>query len=133
MYGCSSSIILANCDRSSDWAPSLMAFSGAGCVSTIRPSAPTATPARATGGTRLRFPVAWLGSRITGRCVSSLRTGIAEMSQVLHVGVSVGGNVLGAHQQLLDAAAQTALEQHRLPAFAQRFQQHEVLHVARAD
>src|SRR5215472_14182250 len=65
-----------------------MAFSGAGCVSTMRPSAPMATPARATGGTRLRFPVAWLGSRITGKCVSSFRTGIAEMSQVLRVAVS---------------------------------------------
>ena len=65
-----------------------MAFSGAGCTSTIRPSAPMATPARASAGTRLRFPVAWLGSRITGRCVSSLSTATAEISQVLRVAVS---------------------------------------------
>ena len=77
-----------NCGISSDCAPSLTAFSGAGCTSTINPSAPIATPARASAGTRLRFPVAWLGSRITGRCVSSLSAAMAAMSQVLRVTVS---------------------------------------------
>src|SRR6266480_3729111 len=77
-----------NCGMSSDCAPSLMAFSGAGCTSTINPSAPIATPARESAGTRLRFPVAWLGSRITGRCVNSFSAGIAAMSQVFRVTVS---------------------------------------------
>ena len=36
------------------------------------------------------------------------------------------------HQQFLDGGAHAALEQHRPPAAAQRFQQREVLHVARA-
>ena len=75
MYGFRSSIILANWSMSRDCAPSLIAFSGAGCASTIRPSAPMATPARANAGTRLRFPVVWLGSKITGRCVNSLSAG----------------------------------------------------------
>src|SRR2546429_1536686 len=67
MYGSRSCIIFWNCGRSSDCAPSLIAFSGAGCTSTINPSAPIATPARESAGTRLRFPVAWLGSRMTGK------------------------------------------------------------------
>src|SRR6266481_5285375 len=88
MYGSRSFIIFWNCAMSSDCAPSLMAFSGAGCTSTINPSAPIATPARESAGTRLRFPVAWLGSRTTGRCVNSFSAGIAAMSHVLRVTVS---------------------------------------------
>ena len=88
MYGSRSFIIFWNCARSSDCAPSLMAFSGAGCTSTISPSAPIATPARDKAGTRLRFPVAWLGSRMTGKCVNSFSAGIAAMSQVFRVTVS---------------------------------------------
>src|SRR5713226_4311300 len=88
MYGARSRIIFSNCAKSSDCAPSLMAFSGAGCTSTINPSAPMATPARATAGTKLRLPVAWLGSKIIGRCVNSFSAGIAAMSQVFRVAVS---------------------------------------------
>src|SRR5438876_760437 len=88
MFGSRSFIIFWNCAMSSDCAPSLMAFSGAGCTSTINPSAPMATPARDNAGTKLRFPVAWLGSRTTGRCVNSFSAGIAAMSQVLRVTVS---------------------------------------------
>src|SRR6266851_4709126 len=88
MYGSKSFIIFWNCAMSSDCAPSLMAFSGAGCTSTINPSAPIATPARESAGTRLLLPVAWLGSRITGRCVNSFSAGIAAISQVFRVTVS---------------------------------------------
>ena len=48
-----------------------------------RPSAPTATAARASAGTKLRLPVAWLGSRMTGKWVSSWSSGTAAISQVL--------------------------------------------------
>ena len=48
MYGCKSRIIFSNCPKSSDCAPSLIALSGAGCTSTINPSAPIATPANTT-------------------------------------------------------------------------------------
>src|SRR5260370_473826 len=88
MYGSRSFIIFWNCARSSDCARSLMALSDAGCTSTISPSASIATPVRESAGTRLRFPVAWLGSRITGRCVNSFSAGIAAMSQVFRVTVS---------------------------------------------
>jgi predicted transcriptional regulator len=53
MYGSNSFIIFWNCGISSDCAPSLMAFSGAGCTSTIKPSAPIVTPAPANALTRL--------------------------------------------------------------------------------
>src|SRR6266496_1024453 len=69
MYGFKSLISSRKPASVSDWAPSLTAFSGHGWTSTISPSAPMATPARDTAGTRLRLPVAWLGSRITGRWV----------------------------------------------------------------
>lgn len=42
-------------------------------------------------GNQLRLPVAWLGSRTTGRWVSSLRAATAVMSQVLRVAVSKCG------------------------------------------
>ena len=42
-------------------------------------------------------------------------------------------DVFRAHQQLLHGAAQSALQQNRPAAFSERFQQHEILHVARAD
>ena len=61
-----SRIIFSNCSGYRDWAPSDMAHSGQGCTSTIRPSAPAATAARAMGGTLSRTPTAWLGSTIMG-------------------------------------------------------------------
>ena len=54
----------------------------------ISPSAPAAIAARATGATRWRMPVEWLGSTTIGRCDIALTTGIAEMSSVLRVDVS---------------------------------------------
>ena len=42
-------------------------------------------------------------------------------------------NVFGAHDPLLDGVGKAALQQHGLFHFAHRFQQPEVLHVARAD
>src|ERR1035437_398099 len=130
-------------------APSLTAFWGHGWTSTIRPSAPMATAARESGGTRLRLPVAWLGSRTTGRCVSSFNTGTAalaggvarvenhrQMRELVqhrngrdiasiagsrfkgpyaalaenYIGVAVGHDVLGRHQQLLDGGTHAALQ-----------------------
>ena len=46
---------------------------------------PAATAARAIGATLSRRPVPWLGSTKTGRWLSFLTTGIAEMSSVLRV------------------------------------------------
>src|SRR5205807_1307599 len=46
------------------------------------PSAPAAAAASDSGGTSSRRPAAWLGSTITGRCVSSLRIGTAIRSSV---------------------------------------------------
>ena len=54
--------------------PSQSASSGRGCASTMIPSAPTATAARASGSTRSRRPAACDGSTITGRCVSCFST-----------------------------------------------------------
>ena len=54
----------------------------------MMPSAPTAAAARASGSTRRRSPVAWLGSTITGRWVWSFSHGTAERSSVKRVAVS---------------------------------------------
>src|SRR5579875_1914700 len=88
IYGSNSCIMEANWSGLRDCAPSLKAFSGCGCTSTINASAPIATAALHKAGTRLRLPVAWLGSKTTGRCDSSFNTGMAVMSQVLRVAVS---------------------------------------------
>ena len=48
----------------------------------------TCRDARAMALTYSQCPVEWLGSRITGRCVRALRTGMALMSVVLRVEVS---------------------------------------------
>jgi hypothetical protein len=50
-----------------------------------------------------------------------------------HFGVAMRGDVFGAHEQLFDAAAQPTLQQNRAATFAERFQEHEVLHIASAD
>ena len=65
--------------------PSQSASSGCGCTSTITPSAPTATAARASGSTRSLRPAACDGSTSTGRCVSRFSTGTAERSSVYRV------------------------------------------------
>ena len=54
----------------------------------MRPSAPAARAARDMGSTSSALPQPWLGSTITGRWVSFLSTGTAEMSKVLRVAVS---------------------------------------------
>ena len=54
----------------------------------LGPSAPAAIPARAMADTSFQFPVLWLGSRITGKCVAAFNTGIALISVVFLVAVS---------------------------------------------
>ena len=51
----------------------------------MRPSAPAATAAIATGATRYHLPVPCEGSASTGRCVSRFNIGIAFTSNVLRV------------------------------------------------
>ena len=72
----------------SDCAPSQSARLGSLCTSMIRPSAPIAAAATASGSTSQLMPLAWLGSMTTGRCDRRLRIGTAEMSSVLRVNVS---------------------------------------------
>ena len=72
----------AKSDAAISWGASHSAFSGVGWASTMIPSAPAATAARARAGTSSRRPAACDGSTMTGRCVSSLSTGIAPMSSV---------------------------------------------------
>ena len=68
----------------------------------INPSAPAAIPARAIAVTYAQFPVLWLGSRITGRWVSSFRTGIALISVVLRVaGFKCSDAALAQHNPLV--------------------------------
>ena len=58
---------------------------GSLCTSMMRPSLPQAAAASAIGRTRRAMPVAWLGSTMTGRCVSSLSIGTAARSRVFLV------------------------------------------------
>ena len=78
----------ANRSACNAWGPSHSACSGDGWTSTIRPSAPATTAARAIGRIRSRLPAACDGSTITGRLVRLLATGTAEMSSVERVAVS---------------------------------------------
>jgi len=78
-------IISLNCAGVRVCAPSLKARSGSGCTSTIRPSAPAATDARAMGSTWSRRPVPCDGSPTMGRCESFFTTGMAEISMVFRV------------------------------------------------
>src|SRR5262249_24751367 len=50
-----------------------------------------------------------------------------------HVGIAVGDDVLGRHQQLLHCATHSTLQQYRTSAGPQLFEQNEVLHIASAD
>ena len=92
-----------------------------GCTSTMIPSAPAAAAASDSGVTSRAGPAAWLGSTITGRCVSSLSTGHggqvereavggleradAALAQQ-HVRVALLEDVLRRHQQLLERRRQ---------------------------
>ena len=129
-------------------APSHSAVSGCGCTSTMTPSAPAAMPARASGTTRSRRPAACDGSTITGRWLSRCTIAIADTSSMLRIDgsndadpalaqhdveVAALRDVLGGHQPFLVGRGQPALEHHRLAGRADRLQQREVLHVARAD
>src|SRR5882762_5890602 len=78
----------ANRSGLSDCGPSDSASSGLGCTSMISPSAPAATAAMAIASTYSQWPVPWLGSTTTGRCVSFLSTGTALRSSVKRVAVS---------------------------------------------
>src|SRR6478672_10507519 len=71
-----------------DSSPSHSAHSGLEWTSMRIPSAPAATAAFDIGATRFHFPVAWLGSTITGRCDNSFNVGIAARSRVLRYCVS---------------------------------------------
>ena len=62
--------------------PSERAFSESGWISTMRPSAPAAIAATASGTTKSALPAAWLGSAITGRCVKRFTAAIAPMSSM---------------------------------------------------
>ena len=108
---------------------------GSGCTSTIRPSAPAATAARASGSTLSRLPVPWLGSTMMGRWLSRWTTGInAQVQRVAgvvregadaalaedHVVIALRQDVLGGHQELVDRGGHAALEQHRLARRARR-------------
>ncbi len=68
--------------------PSERATAGSGCVSTISPSAPQATPASVRLSTQSRFPAACDGSTITGRPSLCFAIGTAATSSVKRVAVS---------------------------------------------
>ena len=138
----------SNCSGYKDCGPSDSAFSGSVCTSTVMPSAPAATAARAMGLTLARRPVPWLGSTMIGRWLSFFTTGMAERSSVLRVEVSKvriprsqritlvgarGKEVLRGHEQVLDGGGEAALQEHGLAEAAHALEQLEVLHVARAD
>src|ERR1035437_7054842 len=71
------------------------------------------------------------GRDIAGIAGSGLEGPYAALAQN-HVGVAVGHNVLGGHEQFLDGGTHAALQQYRPAAAAQRFQQREILHIAGA-
>ena len=138
----------ANPSKSSDCSPSLHALSGSGCTSTKRPSAPAATPMRASAGTSSRCPAAWLGSAMTGRCVTCLSSAIAGgVEGVAHrrfksanaalaqndVGIAVAHDDLRRTQQIGHRRHHAALQQNRPARPRRRFQQRVVLHASRAD
>ena len=119
----------ANWSGYSDWPPSESARSGVGCTSTITPSAPAATAARAIGITLSRKPgaVARIGDhrqmrqplhdrdrrqveQIARHRVEAANAALAEN----HLAVPFGEDVLGAHEQIGDRRRHAALEQHRL-------------------
>ena len=108
--------------------PSEAALAGSGCTSTKTPSAPAATPARAIGSTNRARPVPCDGSTITGRWVSSARSGTTRGREVPRRRIErtdapartarrwdcPPATVLGGHEPLVDGGRETALEQHRL-------------------
>ena len=102
----------------------------------------------ASGLTSQRFPVAWLGSTMTGRWVSWLSSGHGrQVQRVPGVGlerpdaalaqddvrVARADDVLGGHQPLLDRRAVAALEHDRPGDPPDVAQQRVVLHVPGAD
>jgi len=54
-------------------------------ISTMTPSAPTASAALAAGSNKSRRPVEWVTSTMTGKCVSCFKIGTAVISSVLRV------------------------------------------------
>src|SRR5450759_2015862 len=85
--GESSAINALSPARSSDCGPSDSAWRGSGWASTMIPSAPTATAARATAGTRSACPHGCETSTMIGSIDSLWTTGTAVMSSVQRVAV----------------------------------------------
>jgi len=112
----------------------------------MMPSAPMAMAARASGGTMLRRPAAWLGSTITGNgkfiqhwdCgdVAGVPGGRFEGSYAAlaehDLRIAMRHDVLTRHEQFVDGGTETALQHHGAVALAQSLEQPEILHVARA-
>ena len=131
-----------------DCGPSLIASSGRTCTSTRSPSAPAATAALDMAATRSALPTAWLGSTITGRCVSCFRSGTALRSRVFRVSVSnvriptfaqydllvsLRHDIFGRHQKLFYSRAEAPFQNNRFIDIADLCEQPEILHVAGAD
>ena len=128
--------------------PSIRADSGSGWTSTMMPSAPAATEARAIGWTMYQCPVPCDGSTMIGRWVRRRSRGMALRSRVkreevskvrmprsqsMTSGVAAGQDVLGAHEPLVDGVAHAALEQDGFLAGADLAEERVVLGVAGAD
>lgn len=108
------------------WGPSESATGGLGCTSTTSESAPAATAAFASDGTRSRCPAGCDTSMHTGYSDCLWMTGTAAMSSVKrvavsscalaehHVGVAVISDVVGGGEPLGDSAGEAALVQHHL-------------------
>jgi len=78
----------SNDSKVSDCPPSERAFFGSLCTSTMSPSAPTASPAFASGATRSYLPAAWLGSTMIGRWDSFFINATVLRSRVFRVDCS---------------------------------------------
>src|SRR4029077_4170320 len=72
------------------------------------------------------------GGNVTGVAGGGFKSADAALAEQ-YIRIAVRDQVFGGHEQLLDGRAEAALEQHRAAAAAERLEQGEVLHVARAD
>ena len=86
--GCSRAISSLKCLKLRLCWPSIRADSGSGWTSTMMPSAPAATEARAMSWTMYQWPVPWEGSTTMGRWVRRRRRGMALRSRVKREEVS---------------------------------------------
>ena len=128
--------------------PSQIASSGAGCTSTMIPSAPAAAAAIDSGGDEAAPAGRVAGvddHRQVGHLLQRRDRGDVQREAVGrlerpdpalaqdHVRVALLEDVLRRHQQLLERRGQAALDQRRLAGAADLAQQRVVLHVAGAD